>query len=168
MPLPVEPMPRQEHFVEASGDYTAMPFIKDPHGLAVRSEGEGLSVGLVDFDTPASVELPSNPSYFEDRVWPALVERIPSLDALRLRSTWSGHYDQNRLDGNMIIGNWPGHVDNFFVACGFSGHGLMHAPGVGRALAELVIHGRYQTIDLGRMGYQRVVDGDAYPELGVR
>ena len=55
-------------------------------------------------------------------------------------------------------GNWPGKLDNFYVACGFSGHGLMHAPAVGRALAELIVKGRYETIDLTRMGYQRVRD----------
>lgn len=48
-------------------------------------------------------------------------------------STTVGLYDQNRLDGNMIIGNQPGRLDNFYRACGFSGHGLMHAPAVGRA-----------------------------------
>jgi glycine/D-amino acid oxidase-like deaminating enzyme len=168
MPLPVDPMPRQEHFVEAAGDYAAMPFIKDPDGLAVRSEGDGLSVGLVDFDTPASLELPRNTGWFEEHVWPALAHRIPGLDQLRLKSTWAGHYDQNRLDGNMIIGNHPGVVDNFFVACGFSGHGLMHAPGVGRALAELVVDGGYSTVDLTNFGYRRVLHDQPYRELGVR
>lgn len=168
MPLPVEPMPRHEHYVDAPGDYTELPFIKDPDGLAVRPEGSGLAVGLVDFDRPASVDLPADHGYFDHHVWPALAHRIPGLDSLRLRRTWSGHYDQNRLDGNMIIGNWPGHVENFFVASGFSGHGLMHSPGVGRALAELIVHGKYRTIDLTAMGYQRVPDDKPYPELGVR
>jgi glycine/D-amino acid oxidase-like deaminating enzyme len=68
----------------------------------------------------------------------------------------------------MILGNWPGQLDNFFIACGFSGHGLMHAPAVGRALAELVLRGRYQTIDLSRMGYGRVLAGEPYAELGIR
>ena len=56
---------------------------------------------------------------------------------------------------------------HFVVACGFSGHGLMHAPAVGRALAELVVHGRYEAIDLARMGYQRVLDGKPYAESGI-
>ena len=46
----------------------------------------------------------------------------------------------------MILGNGPGHPDNFFVACGFSGHGLMHAPAVARALSELIALGRYETL----------------------
>jgi len=61
----------------------------------------------------------------------------------------------------------PGRLDNFYVACGFSGHGLMHAPAVGRALAELVVNGRFETLDLSRMGYQRVLDGKPYREKGI-
>jgi glycine/D-amino acid oxidase-like deaminating enzyme len=67
----------------------------------------------------------------------------------------------------MILGNWPGRLDNFYVACGFSGHGLMHAPAVGRALAELIVKGRYETLDLARMGYQRVLDRSPYAESGI-
>lgn len=68
----------------------------------------------------------------------------------------------------MILGNWPGKLDNFHVACGFSGHGLMHAPAVGRALSELILHGGYRTLDLTRMGYQRVLDDAPYAESGIR
>ena len=65
---------------------------------------------------------------------------------------------ESRAISSWILGNWPGKLDNFYVACGFSGHGLMHAPAVGRALAELIVKGRYETLDLTRMGYQRVLD----------
>ena len=87
--------------------------------------------------------------------------------ALELRREWAGLYDECELDGNMILGNWPGKLDNFYVACGFSGHGLMHAPAVGRALAELVTQGRFETIDLARMGYRRVLDRAPYRETGI-
>jgi len=43
----------------------------------------------------------------------------------------------------------------------------MHAPAVGRALAELIVKGRFETIDLSRMGYRRVVDNAPYPETGI-
>jgi FAD-dependent oxidoreductase domain-containing protein 1 len=46
----------------------------------------------------------------------------------------------------------------FHVALGFSGHGLMQAPAVGRAMSELLLYGRYRTLDLSRMGYQRILD----------
>ena len=81
---------------------------------------------------------------------------------------WTGLYDQNRLDGNAVIGNWPGRHDNLYVAAGFSGHGFMHALGVGRALTEHLLTGGYSTVDLDRLGYARVEAGQPYAELGVR
>lgn len=168
MPVPVEPMRRFEHYVETDGDLSGLPFVKDPRGLAIRPEGAGLSVGLVDFQHPAGADLSIDHGYFDRAVWPALAQRIPALDRLRLMSTTVGLYDQNRFDGNPIIGNYPGHLDNFWLACGFSGHGLMHALGVGRALAEQLVHGRYLTIDLHRLGYERVLTGHRLAESGIR
>ncbi|MGK5115178.1 NAD(P)/FAD-dependent oxidoreductase [Geodermatophilus sp. CPCC 205506] len=165
--LPVEPMRRFDHYVETTTSFAGYPFIKDPRGLAVRPEGAGLTAALVDFSTPGGWDLSIDKSWFEDVVWPALVERVPAADQLKLVSTWSGHYDQNRLDGNMILDRWD-ELDNYYVATGFSGHGLMHAPAVGRALAELILHGSFQTLDLGRMGLGRVLSGTPYRELTIR
>jgi len=58
-------------------------------------------------------------------------------------------------------------VENFYVAAGFSGHGLMHAPAVGRALAELILEGGYRTLDLARMDYRRVQANAPYREEGI-
>lgn len=166
--VPVEPMRRFDHYVESPMDFAGYPFIKDPAGLAIRPEGPGLTAALVDFSTPGGWDLSIDKSWFEETVWPALVERVPNADQLKLVSTWSGHYDQNRLDGQMILDRWTGELDNYFIATGFSGHGLMHAPAVGRALTELILHGSFQTIDLSRMGLQRVFDNEPYRELTIR
>ena len=63
------------------------------------------------------------------------------------------------LDNNAILGPWVGGLENFHIALGFSGHGLMQAPAVGRGLSELLLHGRYQSLDLSRLGYRRILDG---------
>jgi glycine/D-amino acid oxidase-like deaminating enzyme len=168
MQIPVEPMRRHEHYIETGADVDHLPFVKDVHGLAVHAYRQGISVGLVDFDHPGGEDFTIDPTDYPDRVRPALLERFSGLGELTLRDSWTGLYDQNRFDGNMIMGNWPGHADNFFVACGFSGHGFMHALGVGRGLTELALHGEYRTLDLSRMGYQRILDGHRYGEEGVR
>jgi FAD-dependent oxidoreductase domain-containing protein 1 len=168
MQIPVEPMRRHEHYIETGADVAHLPFVKDVHGLAVHAHRQGVSVGLVDFDHPGGEDFTIDPDDYTDRVLPALAARFGGLGELTLESSWTGLYDQNRFDGNMIIGNWPGHADNFFVACGFSGHGFMHALGVGRGLSELALHGEYRTLDLSRMGYQRILDGHRYGEEGVR
>ena len=86
-----------------------------------------------------------------------LAHRFPVFEAAKCHRTWSGLYEQCELDGNPIIGNWPGTLDNFHVCSGFSGHGMMHAPAAGRAIAERIIHGRDRIVDLARLGYERVV-----------
>jgi FAD-dependent oxidoreductase domain-containing protein 1 len=167
MDLPVNPMRRFEHYVELGEQLPPMPLIKDPDRLVIRPEGKGYSVGLVNSDEPRGFNFDVDPHYFENVVWPACASRIPAFENLKLKREWAGPYDECELDGNMILGNWPGTLDNFFVACGFSGHGLMHAPAVGRALAELVVKGRFETLDLSRMGYRRVLDNAPYRETGI-
>jgi glycine/D-amino acid oxidase-like deaminating enzyme len=167
MELPVNPMRRFEHYVELAQALPAMPLIKDPDRLVIRPEGRGYSVGLVNSHVPRGFNFDVDPGWFESVVWPACAGRIPAFEQLRPKREWAGLYDECELDGNMILGNWPGRLDNFYVACGFSGHGLMHAPAVGRALVELIVKGRYETIDLTRMGYQRVLDRAPYAETGI-
>jgi FAD-dependent oxidoreductase domain-containing protein 1 len=64
----------------------------------------------------------------------------------------------NLLDGEPIIDRCPV-VPNFILAAGFSGHGLMHAPAVGRAVKEMILDGGFRSIDLARLSWRRVFDG---------
>jgi glycine/D-amino acid oxidase-like deaminating enzyme len=66
-----------------------------------------------------------------------------------------------------VIGNWAARMENFFVAAGFSGHGMMHAPAAGRAIAELIVSGRFETLDLSRLGYRRIAEDAPYRERGI-
>jgi glycine/D-amino acid oxidase-like deaminating enzyme len=141
--------------------------VKDLDRLAFRPEGRGYSGGLVNADEPRGFNFDVDHGYFESVVWPALAHRFPAFEAVRCKRTWSGLYDQCELDGNPVIGNLPGTLDNFHVVAGFSGHGMMHAPAAGRAIAELIVHGRFRTIDLARLGYARVVANEPYPERGI-
>jgi glycine/D-amino acid oxidase-like deaminating enzyme len=166
--LPVEPMRRFDHYAQTSADVDDYPFVKDPAGLAVRPEGAGITAAVVDFSHPGGHDLNIDPSYFDTAVRPALAQRFPVLADVGLVSTWAGLYNQKRLDGNMIIDRWAGHVDNYYFATGFSGHGLMHSPAVGRSLCELIVYGEYRSMDLMRLGLDRVLTGTPYEELAVR
>ncbi len=166
--VPVEPMQRHDHFWECEEEIEPLPFIKALGGLGFHRVGRGHAGSVVDFAHPAGHDWEVDHGYFERAVWPAIAQRVPAMERLKLRDSWIGHYDRNRLDGNMILGNWPGRVENLFMACGFSGHGVMHAPAVGRALAELILTGRFQTLDLGRMGTRRVLDSAPYAESGIK
>ncbi|HXP77544.1 MAG TPA: FAD-binding oxidoreductase [Stellaceae bacterium] len=165
--VPIEPMRRYEHYFEAEDPIEPLPYIKDVNRLAFRPEGKGYSGGLPDLAEPRGFNFEVDHGYFERVVWPALAHRFRAFDRTKVRSTMPGLYDQNELDGNMIIGPWTGHLENFYLLAGFSGHGLMHAPGCGRAIAELILDGGYRTLDLSRFGWQRVAENRPYRERGI-
>lgn len=74
----------------------------------------------------------------------------------QLKGSWAGYYEYNRFDENGIVGVHP-YFRNILFATGFTGHGIQHAPAVGRAVMELVVHNRYMTIDLSRMSFDRFI-----------
>ena len=135
------------------------PLLIDPSGIWLRPEGKGFIAG---FAPPADQDAdfaPLEPEYhaFEDHVWPTLAERIPGFEALRMQGAWAGYYEMNSFDHNAIVGLHPG-CDNLVFANGFSGHGLQQCPAVGRGLAELMLTGGYQSLDLSPISIQRLVD----------
>ena len=88
---------------------------------------------------------------------------MAGFENARLKSAWAGHYDMNLFDHNAILGE-ADELRGFYLANGFSGHGLMHAPGIGRGIAELIVHGAYQTLDLSALSFERIRRGSPIVE----
>ena len=167
--IPVEPRKRHS-FVFASRTPIAgrMPNVIDMSGTFVRPEQNLFLTGNTPTpDGPADTEdFDTKHDEFEEHIWPALYNRIPQFDALRIRQFWTGHYAYNTLDHNAIIGRHS-QVDNFIFANGFSGHGLQQSPAVGRGVAELIVHGGYRTLDLSPLGFERTVRNAPFLEEAV-
>ncbi len=85
----------------------------------------------------------------------------PAADAPVVRA-WAGLYDMTP-DAHPIIG-WIG--DGVYAACGFSGHGFMQSPAVGRAVAEELLHGESE-LDLSPYRLERFAGDDVFPETLV-
>ena len=165
--LPVEPMCRESHYFTTKAEIEPLPFIKAETHLAFGPEGQGYAGGLPDWDQLPGFHLEPQPRRFEEVVWPQLAHRLPALETLKLQRTWVGHYARNSFDLNVILGPWEGGADNVYMACGYSGHGIMHAPASGRAIAELILEGAYRSLDLGAFGYRRIANGRPYGERGI-
>jgi glycine/D-amino acid oxidase-like deaminating enzyme len=167
--LPVEPRKRCVFVVACRSEISGMPLLVDTSGVWARPEGSGFICGVsppADADPRADGDFEVNYGLFEDIVWPALARRVPAMEALKLVRGWAGHYDFNALDQNAVIGPHP-QVTNFIFANGFSGHGLQQAPAAGRAVAELIVHGRFTSLDVTRFGYERIAAGRPLREVNV-
>ena len=168
MTLPVAPMRRQQFYFLTQDAIEPIPAMRDMDGLAVRRHQNGYLCGHTNWDEARGFNWELQHGIFDNELWPALAQQCSKFESIKYQSGWVGHYDMNALDGNMILDRWTGHLDNFIVACGFSGHGLQHGPAVGRAVSEMILHGRSTSIDLTRMGYQRVVDNVPLPDDGPK
>lgn len=168
--LPVEPRKRSVFVFEARDRFDDMPLLVDPSGVYVRPEGAMYITGGAKSEDGEAAADPADfePDWalFEEVIWPTLATRIPAFEAIKPGRAWAGHYDFNTLDQNAVIGPHP-EVENFLFANGFSGHGLQQAPAVGKALAELIVHGGYRSVDCSAFGYGRVAEGRAFRELNV-
>ncbi|MCC7046460.1 MAG: FAD-binding oxidoreductase [Alphaproteobacteria bacterium] len=164
--LPIEPIKRDNYFFEVAQKLEHLPRTKDSTEVSFRPEGKGYTVGLTNRKEPAGFNWKVDYDWFENEIWPRLAHRVPAFEALKMRRGWSGLYDQNRLDSNPVLGPVIGGPSNFHIALGFSGHGIQAAPAIGRAMGELVLKGRYESLDLSRFGHRRIVDNAPVKEVG--
>lgn len=166
--LPVRPRKRYVFVVDCPAPLPGAGLMIDPSGLYFRPEGTTFLTGIApnEDNDPDAEDFDIDHEQFESEVWPRLAARVPAMETLKLKNAWCCHYDVNTLDHNAILGCHPD-LPSFVVACGFSGHGLQHSPGVGRAVAELAIHGGYRTIDVTRLGFDRVARNAPLREANV-
>lgn len=166
--LPVQSHKRSVFYFTSPAQVPGCPMVIDPTGAYFRPEGEGFIAGIApsaDQDPPC-FDFDVQHELFDDLLWPLLAERVPGFEALRLVRSWAGHYDMNLLDQNLILGAHP-QMQNLLFANGLSGHGMQQAPAVGRALSELIVYGHFRSLDLTRLGWQRVLENQPLIEKNV-
>jgi FAD-dependent oxidoreductase domain-containing protein 1 len=167
--LPVRPRKRLVFHFDCRTAFEGMPLTIDPTGVYVRPEGPAFISGYSPHEgepDPDTFDLDVDRSRFDEFIWPTLAHRVPAFEAIRLLDAWAGHYEVNTLDHNGVIGPHP-EVHNFLFANGFSGHGLQQAPAAGRALAEWIATGDYETLDMRPLGYERIARHEPMRELNV-
>ncbi|XP_012789423.1 FAD-dependent oxidoreductase domain-containing protein 1 isoform X1 [Sorex araneus] len=169
--LPVEPRKRYMYFWHCpQGPGLEAPFVADTSGAYFRREGLGHNyVGgrsPLEEEEPDPGNLDVDHDFFQEKVWPPLAQRVPAFESLKVRSSWAGYYDYNTFDQNGVVGPHP-LVTNMYFATGFSGHGLQQAPAVGRAVAEMVLEGHFQTIDLSAFLFSRFFLGEKVLEHNI-
>jgi glycine/D-amino acid oxidase-like deaminating enzyme len=166
--IPVDPLRRMVYECKPPKEFDyEVPLTINTTGLYFRTETGGrILTGKSNEDEPIGGNFTWERTLFYDEIWPDLAHRIPLFDRLKLQGGWAGLYAENQLDHNAILGEHP-EVKGFYMAVGFSGHGLQQAPAVGKALSEAIRLGRYETVDVSCLGMARLKTGNLVIEEAV-
>jgi glycine/D-amino acid oxidase-like deaminating enzyme len=167
--LPVYARRRSIFNVSSPAKLERCPLLIDPTGVYFRPEGATYICGTSPSADRDPDDLPLDEvdhALFDDVIWPTLAHRVPQFEALRVQHAWSGYYEYNVFDHNAIIGYHPD-VDNCVFANGFSGHGLQQGPATGRGVAELILQGRFASLDLSPLSFARVLENRPVVERNV-
>ena len=157
--LPVRPLARQLLETGALELPARLPMtIEAETGFHFRRRADRLVLAMADPTPRWGWVAEVDTSLVPDRL-ARLVDRFPPAEGTSIERAWAGLYDMTP-DAHPIVGRVAGGV---FAACGFSGHGFMQAPAVGRALAEEILDGR-SSFDLSPYGLERFAGEPVFPE----
>lgn len=164
--VPVEHVRRVVFASAAQPDAPRFPMTIDVGtGVYLRSEGERLLFGKANEAEPAGYRTDVDWAWLEPTLEVAC-RRFPWLAEVPIdaNACWAGTYEMTS-DHRPFIGEMPG-AEGWVNACGFSGHGVMQAPAVGRLVAEEVVDGRAHSIDIDPLRIERLGTG-AVPRMGL-
>ncbi len=142
----VEPVRRQIVLFSAE-NFVPPPFgmIVDPSHVYFHPEAGNLMAGLVLKNEPPGYRFEFDPQFFESYIWPPLYQRSTFFERLKCLTGWAGLYSYSP-DTTGILGRLP-NTTNIYEAHSFTGRGLMQSYGVATALCDLVLKGRFETVD---------------------
>lgn len=165
--LPVVPTKRQVFVLDTAVKPTGpLPLTVLPSGLYFRTETGGvILLGKSMPEDPVGFDFAWDEKRFMEILWPELAGFVPAWESLKLVRGWAGLYAVNTLDHNAILGEWPG-LKGFYLANGFSGHGLQQAPAVGRYMSELIL-GQAPSLDLAIFTPNRILENKPISEGGI-
>ena len=135
-------------------------------GFHFRPEGLGILMAWNDPHETYGFNTNFDPEFVE-KILTRAVSRVPCLESVEVnaRRAWAGLYEMTP-DHHPILGEAP-NVPGFWLANGFSGHGVMHSPATGRILADLILKGSCSLVDTDLFSLNRFAEGRAIEETAV-
>ena len=167
--LPVEPLRRQLVPTEPfNGVSHEIPMVIDmTNGFHFRPESLGFLLAWNDPEETIGYKTDFEPSFIE-KILVRAADRVPCFEnvAVNPKRAWAGLYEMSP-DHHCILGPVEA-VPGFFCANGFSGHGVMHSPGTGRILADLILHGKTDVVsNVEALSPARFAKGELLHETAV-
>ena len=143
------------------------PMTIDPGGVHWRHDDpvsdeqpDRIILAKTKLDEPFGENFVCDESRWLADFYPDLVRRVPAFRDVQLVEGWAGLYEMTP-DHNPMIGEHP-RLKGFFMANGFSGHGLMMAPATGKVVSELIRTGRAETVDVSNLSIDRFARGQLF------
>jgi len=167
--LPVEPLRRMLVPSEPFDGFPhSSPMVVDmTNGFHFRPEGRGFLLAWNDPEETSGYNTDFEP-FFVEKILTFAANRVPVFENLPVnpKRGWAGLYEVTP-DHHAILGPAPG-VPGFFLANGFSGHGVMHAPATGKIVADLILKGKTEIVDdASVLGLGRFAKGELLHETAV-
>jgi len=166
--LPVEPLRRMLVPSEPFDGFphTAPMIIDMSNGFHFRPEARGFLLAWNDPEETPGFKMEFDAAFVE-RILIRAADRVPCFADLPVnpKRAWAGLYEMTP-DHHPILGEVP-NVPGFFLANGFSGHGVMHAPATGKILSDLILNGKTELIDASSLGLARFTEGRLIHETAV-
>jgi sarcosine oxidase, subunit beta len=166
--LPVEPLRRMLVPTEPFDQFPhSAPMIIDmSNGFHFRPEGLGFLLAWNDPEQTPGYKTDFDPAFIE-KILTHAAARVPVFENLAVnpKRAWAGLYEMTP-DHHPILGAAP-HVGGFFLANGFSGHGVMHAPAAGKILSDLILTANCELVDSSLLSLARFAEGRMIEETAV-
>jgi glycine/D-amino acid oxidase-like deaminating enzyme len=164
--IPVAPFRRMSFVTEPFSRVprTVPMTIEFGTSLYFHPESGGFLFGMSDPDEPSSFRRTVDDEWMAKTVT-NLCRRAPVFEEARVLRGWAGLYEITP-DDNPVLGYVPG-VDGLVVASGFSGHGYMQGPAIGRCISELIVDGAPSTVDITAFSPGRFERGELAQEHNV-
>ena len=166
--LPVTPLRRMLVPSEPFDQFphTAPMIIDMSNGFHFRPESRGFLLAWNDPEETPGFKTEFDPGFVE-KILIRAADRVPVFADLPVnpKRAWAGLYEMTP-DHHPILGEAPG-VPGFFLANGFSGHGVMHAPATGKILSDLILTGKTDLVDATLLGLNRFSEGRLIHETAV-
>jgi sarcosine oxidase subunit beta len=166
--LPVKPLRRMLVPTEPFDQFphTAPMIIDMSNGFHFRPEGRGFLLAWNDPEETPGYKTDFEPAFVE-KILTRAADRVPIFENLAVnpKRAWAGLYEMTP-DHHPILGQVPT-VPGFFLANGFSGHGVMHAPATGKILADLILTGKTDLIQAKLLDLARFADDRMIHETAV-
>jgi sarcosine oxidase subunit beta len=166
--LPVEPLRRMLVPSEPFDRFphTAPMIIDMSNGFHFRPESRGFLLAWNDPEETPGFKTEFDAGFVE-KILTRAADRVPCFADLPVnpKRAWAGLYEMTP-DHHPILGE-VATVPGFFLANGFSGHGVMHAPATGKILSDLILHGKTELIDASLLNFARFAEGRLIHETAV-